>query len=94
MIISHSSIKPPYSSSTDAANYIIKEIGAIRKNSSSNPNYIYPNRYGRIIQSSTRSDLNNFHVEGYKGGEAKDHIEQIDHLGNLYNFYISKRFNC
>jgi hypothetical protein len=94
MIISHSSIIPPYSSSTDAANYILTQIGTKRVNSTSNEYYVYKNRYNSIIQPKTRADLNNFHVEGYFGGESKNHIEQIDHLGNFYNYYIARRWNC
>lgn len=94
MIISHSSILPPYSSSTDAANYILKQIEAKRVNATQNREYRYPTRYGTIIQPNTRADSNGFHVEGYLGTTAQSHFEQLDHLANLWNFYLAKRWNC
>lgn len=93
MVISHSAIKPTYSSSTDAADYILKQAGATRQNSSTAPAaWEYTNRYGEKIAPSTRADKGDFHVEGYAGNVARSHVEQIDHLGNLWNQYLAPRW--
>eukprot|EP01080_Neovahlkampfia_damariscottae_P000054 gene54-4304_t len=94
MVISHSSIVPPYSSSTDAANYIMKNVNVSRNSASLNEYYVFKNRFGRVIQPQTEGRKNGFHVEGYKGNTANSHIEQIDHLSNLFNFFIARRWNC
>jgi hypothetical protein len=92
MVITHSSIKPSYCSSTDSANYIIEQSGATRRNVTADDkcNYSFKNRYGGIIKPATRADLGGLHVEGYKGAEAKSHMEQIDNLGNVWNEYLAR----
>ena len=92
MVITHSSIKPTYSSSTNAADYIMKQVGAQRVNSSNSGSDLYTNRYGETIAPATRSDLNGFHVEGFDGNVAKSHVEQIDNLGNTWNKYLLPRW--
>jgi hypothetical protein len=94
MVISHSSIKTPYSSSTDAANYIMRKIGVSRIMGNKNPLYVFKNRFGKVIQPSTQGNQLSFNVEGYDGNTANSHIEQIDHLSNLFNFYLARRWNC
>jgi hypothetical protein len=93
MVISHSAIKPTYSSSTDAADYILKQAGASRQSSTAAPAaWQYSNRYGEKIAPSTRADRGDFHVEGYAGNVARSHVEQIDQLGNLWNQYLAPRW--
>ncbi|HEY9839391.1 MAG TPA: hypothetical protein V6D23_02965 [Candidatus Obscuribacterales bacterium] len=93
MLISHSSIKPTYSSSTDAANYIATQVGAERKPDSAGvPDWSYPSRYGTVISPSTRADKGDFHVEGHAGEVANSHMEQLDNLGNLWNRYLAPRW--
>ena len=92
MVITHSSIKPTYSSSTDAANYIINQVGAKRVPANDISNG-YKNRYGEIISPASRADLNGFHVQGYNGDKAKSHIEQIDNLGNIWTRYLAPRWD-
>jgi hypothetical protein len=93
-MITHSEITPPYSSSTDAANYIMGQVGVTRGSGSPDPLYRYKTRYGTVIQPKTRGSLEGFHVEGYPGQTAQSHVEQIDHLGNLWNKYLAQRWNC
>jgi len=93
MVISHSAIKPTYASSTDAADYILKQAGATRQSSTAPPaSWQYTNRYGDKIAPNTRADRGDFHVEGYAGNVARSHVEQIDHLGNLWNAYLAPRW--
>lgn len=93
MVISHSAIKPTYASATDAADYILKQAGAQRQSSSTPPaSWQYTNRYGEKIAPSSRADQGHFHVEGYSGQVARSHVEQIDHLGNLWNSYLAPRW--
>ncbi len=93
MVISHSAIKPTYSSSTDAADYILKQAGATRQSSTAAPAaWQYTNRYGEKIAPSTRADRGDLHVEGYAGNVARSHVEQIDQLGNLWNQYLAPRW--
>lgn len=93
MVISHSAIKPNYSSSTDAANYIAAQVGAQRQNSPTDlPDWTYPTRYGNVVAPSSHADKGNFHIEGYDGHVARSHVEQIDNLGNLWNRYLAPRW--
>lgn len=93
MVISHSAIKPTYSSSTDAADYILKQAGATRQSSTAAPAaWQYTNRYGEKIAPSTRADRGDLYVEGYAGNVARSHVEQIDQLGNLWNQYLAPRW--
>jgi hypothetical protein len=93
MLISHSAIQPTYSSSTDAANYILTQAGATRQNSAESPvAWHYTNRYKEKIAPSSHADLGNLHVEGYAGNIARSHVEQIDNLGNLWNQYLAPRW--
>lgn len=92
MVITHSSIKPNYSSSTNAADYIINQVGAKRVLNTGTIINGYKNRYGETNSPATKADLNGFHVEGYNGNAAKNHVEQIDNLGNVWNRYLAPRW--
>lgn len=95
MVISHSALKPTYCSSTDAANYLIKQVQGTRVSvpASEPSQYTYATRFGKVMKPESRSDVGSFHVEGYKGTQGNDHTEQVDNLGNLWNFYLAKRWN-
>lgn len=101
MVITHSSIQTNnasqnYSSSTNAADYIIQQVGGkrtqVNDQTGLNEN-IYPNRYKDFVTPASRADLNDFHVEGYNGGQAKNHVEQIDNVGNIWNKYLAPRWD-
>lgn len=92
MVITHSAIRPNYSSSTDAANYILSQVGAIRQPAPTEPPPPWSTRYGSKPQPMTRADLGHLHVEGYSGGVARSHVEQIDNLGNLWSRYLAPRW--
>jgi hypothetical protein len=94
MVISHSSIKTDYSSSTNAADYILGQVG-VNRTTVNNPQIYdnrYPSRYNTVIEPETRADLNGFHVEGYNGKVGNSHVEQIDNIGNIWNEYLAPRW--
>ncbi|PIQ27901.1 hypothetical protein COW36_08800 [bacterium (Candidatus Blackallbacteria) CG17_big_fil_post_rev_8_21_14_2_50_48_46] len=94
MVITHSAIQPSYSSSTDAADYILKAAGAQRQPlASAEPDGQDSNRYKERIAPANRADRGSFHVEGFAGNQARNHVEQIDNLGNLWARYLAPRWN-
>lgn len=93
MVITHSEIKPTYSSSTDAADYIARQVGGQRVTDEKGlPDWTYDTRYKYQVAPSSRVTQGDFHVEGYSGGQAKNHVEQIDNLGNIWNRYLATRW--
>jgi hypothetical protein len=74
MIISHSSIVPyTYASTTETADYLIAGVGAASIPESG------LNSAG--MTKARRSDLGYFHVHGFTGGVAQDHVDQLQNMG-------------
>lgn len=92
MVITHSAIQPNYSSSSDAADYILSQVGVARQPAGAEAPPPWSNRYGSKPQPITRADRGHLHVEGYAGGVARSHVEQIDNLGNLWSRYLAPRW--
>ena len=69
MILTHSSITTSgYESTTQTADYLIGHIGAVRE--SCNINDIIGTRYSKC-------DTGNFHLRGYHGLTAEDHLKHL-----------------
>lgn len=74
MIISHSSIVPPnYASTTETADYLVGQVGAV-----SNPETGLNTAGMRNLRSV---DLGHFHIYGFKGGVASDHVDHLQQMG-------------
>ncbi|MDF1665100.1 MAG: hypothetical protein P1V97_25285 [Planctomycetota bacterium] len=74
MIISHSSIVPPnYASTTETADYLVAQVGAV-----SNPETGLNVAGMRNLRSV---DLGHFHIYGFKGGVASDHVDHLQQMG-------------
>jgi len=72
-LLTHSSIPTPgYQSTTQTADYLINEIGAVRKPFS---------RQDEIGTQYSRCDTGYFHLKGYLGDTASDHLK---HLYNMH----------
>lgn len=73
MIISHSSIVPPnYASTTETADYLISQVGAASTPETGN------NVAG--MRKLRSADLGHFHVYGFKGGVASDHVDHLQQM--------------
>ncbi len=69
MLLTHSSIPTPtYASTTQTANYLIHFIGAKRVS------YFHVDEIG---QQYSRCDTGNFHLKGYYGTTAEDHLKHL-----------------
>jgi len=80
-IITHSEIFPgTYASTTEAANYLINEIGLKRKSVL---------KWGVLgMQQTSEVNVGNFYVFGFAGNTAPDHIDHFHTLFNLIQYLI------
>jgi len=79
LIITHSEIFPgTYASTTETANYLINELGLNRKSIL---------KWGVIgMQQTSEVSIGNFHVFGFAGNTAPDHIDHFHALYSLIQF--------
>lgn len=80
MVVTHTSITPPFASSADTAQYLIQTVKARR---------VKLNR--ELADDWTpyyRADRGGFHVEGFPGREPSAHIAQIQQIGRLWAAYL------
>lgn len=80
MVITHTSIRPNYASSSDAADYLIRSVKARR---------IKLNR--ELADDWTpcyRAGKGGFQVEGYPGQTTASHIAQIQQIGRIWDSYL------
>ena len=78
-IIAHSEIFPgTYASTTETTNYLINEIGLKRKSVL---------KWGVLgMQQTSEVNVGNFHVFGFTGNTAPDHIDHLHALFNLVQY--------
>ncbi len=73
--ITHSSIRPPdYASTTETTDYLLSQLGVTRAPTTM-ANLPGPSRDAE--HPATRADQGAFHVRGYQGDQAPDHIWQL-----------------
>ena len=80
MVMSHTSIQPPFASAADAANYLSRQVKARRS--------LLDPALADDWNPASRADIGNFHVESYPGQSAESHIAQIQQMGHLWGRYL------
>jgi len=85
MYMSHSSIIPPgYASTTEVANFVIKQLKGKAKSS---------NRQDVLgLDMVQRYDRGNFHVRGYTGEDKPDHCAHIGLMADIVRVHLEKRW--
>jgi hypothetical protein len=88
MVVSHSSIVPPgYASTTETANYLIRELGGKAQRAR-----------GRAsdplgMQLIARYDEGGFHVRGYTGKAEPDHCAHLTLFRDILKVHLLPRWN-
>lgn len=85
MYMSHSSIIPPgYASTTEVANYVIKQLKGKAKSSK---------RQDVLgLDMVQRYDRGGFHVRGYTGEDKPDHCAHIGLMADIVRVHLQKRW--
>ena len=75
MLLTHSNILTyTYANTTETADYLIKNIGAVKTNY---------NAVDEIGTQYSKVDTGNFHVKGYKGDTASDHMKHLYNVDKM-----------
>lgn len=83
MIVVHSSIVPPgYASTTETAAALCEAVHVERT--------FEERKNARGMVERYHADRGNLHVRGYKGGEAKDHMDQLALIGDIAREHIAE----
>lgn len=80
MVLHHTSIKPKFASSSDAAAYLIRAVKARRSK--------LPRELADDWTPYYRAAKNGFRVEGFPGTTAAAHIAQIQGIGRNWRSYL------
>jgi hypothetical protein len=87
MVVSHSSIVPPgYASTTETANYLIRELGG--KAQRARPRASDP----LGMQLISRYDRGDFHVRGYTGKAEPDHCAHLTLFRDILKVHLLPRW--
>lgn len=84
MWITHSQIDPiTYASTTKTANYLINTLGIkqIYSDDTTAPNYINVTEPWKYMKLISTSDKGKFHVRGFYGDQAQDHMNHFYTIG-------------
>jgi hypothetical protein len=85
MFLSHSSIIPPgYASTTEVAQYVVKQLGGSLKKASRS------DVLG--LQMIDRFDRGDFHVRGYDGNDKPDHCAHIGLMADVMKHHLVPRW--
>jgi hypothetical protein len=88
MVVSHSSIVPPgYASTTETANYLVRELGG--KARAAKPRASDP----LGLRLTSRFDLGDFHVRGYAGKAEPDHCAHLGLLSDVLKVHLAPRWS-
>lgn len=84
---SHSSIIPPgYASTTEAANWLIWEVGGRPSRARKRPSEIMG------LELISRFDREDFHIRGYQGNDKMDHCAHIGLFRDVLKVHIAPRW--
>lgn len=85
MFLSHSSIIPPgYASTTEVADYIVRQLGGKPKKA---------NRHDVLgLDMFERYDKGNFHMRGYTGDDKPDHCAHIGLMADVVRSHLEPRW--
>lgn len=84
---SHSSIIPPgYASTTEAANWLIWEVGGRPSQTRKRPSEVMG------LELSSRFDREDFHIRGYLGNDKMDHCAHIGLFRDVLKVHIAPRW--
>jgi len=82
MIVTHSSVVPGgYASTGETASALLDDVGAERVEET--------RTNARGMVEWYHADQNGLHVRGFRGGDARDHLEQVHLVGDVMHAFVA-----